>query len=32
MKYSQKSAFTLIEFLIAITIVALISVMAFVPY
>ncbi len=32
MKYSQKSAFTLIEFLIAITIVAIISVMAFVPY
>lgn len=32
MKYSQKSAFTLIEFLIAITIVAIISVMAFGPY
>ncbi len=32
MKYSQNSAFTLIEFLIAITMVAIISVMAFVPY
>ncbi len=32
MKYSQNSAFTLIEFLVAMTIVALISVMAFVPY